>query len=263
MSSKYDRVAADLRSKIRAGRFAPDTRLPAETDLARDYGVTVNTMRRALELLLQEGLIDKRQGAGNYVRQQRPPMVRTTERYQWEKDRVRLPADERRAAGATERDTGLNRDDLDFYAEYTQIPATAEIAAVFNVPEGTRLLRRVYHTRKRSERAPMGTGASYLVYDHIARNPDLLNAENEPWPGGTQHQLSTVGIEVGEIVDEVVARTPTPDEALVLDIPSGSAVLVLRKISIDTTGRVVEVADAIWPGSRIKLSYNTKLKAWN
>ncbi len=40
---------------------------------------------------------------------------------------------------------------------------------------------------------------SWLVYDLVASNPDLLDPSNEPWPGGTQHQLSTVGIELARI----------------------------------------------------------------
>jgi GntR family transcriptional regulator len=42
----------------------------------------------------------------------------------------------------------------------------------------------------------------------VAAIPDLLDENNEPWPGGTQHQFSTIGIEMDRIIDEVTARLP-------------------------------------------------------
>lgn len=263
MAAKYDSIAADLRSRIQAGEWSPGARLPNEDpDLTSEYQVSLNTLRRALDLLAAEGLIDKRQGVGNFVRPTRQRMRRANERYHWEKDRVSLPESQRRTSGATEQDTGLSLVDLDFSAEYGTEDAGPDLAKAFGVPVGTRLLRRVYRTGRKGEGAPLGQATSYLVYDMASENPDLLFAENEPWPGGTTHQLSTVGVEVDRIVDEVTARPPSPDEAERLEIPPGVALIAVRKISVDTTGRVVEVADIVWPGDRITLAYTTQLKRW-
>ncbi|GII20852.1 GntR family transcriptional regulator [Planosporangium mesophilum] len=263
MAAKYDSIAADLRRRIQTGEWSPGARLPnEEPDLTTEYKVSLNTLRRALDLLVSEGLIDKRQGIGNFVRPARQRTRRTTERYQWEKDRVHLPESERRATGATEQDTGLSPADLAFAVEYGTEAANVELAEAFGVAAGTRLLRRVYRTGKKGEGAPLGESTSYLLYDMVSANPDLLFAENEPWPGGTMHQLSTVGIEIDHIVDEVTARPPTADEIDRLEIPPGVAVIALRKTSVDTTGRVVEVADIVWPGDRTTLVYTTQLKRW-
>jgi GntR family transcriptional regulator len=99
----------------------------------------------------------------------------------------------------------------------------------------------------------------------IKTNPALLDPSNEPWPGGTQHQLSTVGIEIeiDRIVDDITARPPFGDELEELGITSGVAVLVLRKTSLDTRDRVVEVVDAVYPGDRTELSYTIRLKRWD
>jgi GntR family transcriptional regulator len=262
MAAKYDRIAADIRHKIATGRYPAGSRLPVETDMMGDYGVSLSTVRRALEVLEAEGLIEKQHGTGNFVKERRQKVRRTTERYQWEKERVGLEIVERSETGATEYDTGLGIEDFDFRAVYDKVPADNDLAEAFSVTEGTALLRRVYETRRVGERAPLGIGTSYLMLELISANPDLLDAANEPWPGGTQHQLSTVGIEVDRIIDRVTARPATSAEAEALDTRPGSALLALRKTSIDTDDRVVEVADIIWPGDRIEMFYTTQLQRW-
>ena len=42
--------------------------MPAETRLAAEYGVALGTLRRALELLAEQGLIERRHGKGTFVR---------------------------------------------------------------------------------------------------------------------------------------------------------------------------------------------------
>ncbi len=81
--------------------------------------------------------------------------------------------------------------------------------------------------------------------------------------GGTIHQLRTVGIEVAQIIDEVTARPPSPDEARALGIEPGISVLVITKTSIDTEGRVVEIASTVLAGDRTELAYTTDLEPWD
>jgi GntR family transcriptional regulator len=262
MATKYDRVAADVRLKIKAGQWVAGTRIPAETDLAADYRVSLSTIRNALGLLEAEGLVDRQHGTGTFVRAERQRLRRTTDRYQWEKDRARQPLDVRSATGATEYDSGLQMGSLNFHAEYETVSADSELAHTFDIEVGTPLLRRTYLTQTEGETAPIGISVSHLVIDMIANNPALLNDANEPWPGGTIHQLSTVGIEVDRIIDTIAARPPTPQEAVTLDIRAFTPVMTLRKVSIDVAGRVVEVADITWPGDRIELSYSTALTRW-
>lgn len=263
MASKYDRIAADLRRHISDGKPAAGERLPAETSLVAQYGVTLTTLRRALDVLEAEGLIERRQGIGNFVKAPRRRVRRTTDRYQWEKDRALLPEAERSSTGATEQDTGLTVADLHFSAEYEQVDADNDLAEAFGVAPGTRILRRAYHTRSTDETTPFSLSYSHLLYDLVAANPELVDANNEPWPGGTQHQLSTVGVEVDRIVDEITARPPARDEAEALGIETGVSVIVLRKTMVDTGGRVVEVADVLMPGDRTQLVYTTNLKRWS
>ena len=67
----YLRIYRDLKEKISAGTFAPGERLPAQRDLAESHGVTVMTVRQALQLLEQEELVVSRHGLGTFVAPQR------------------------------------------------------------------------------------------------------------------------------------------------------------------------------------------------
>nr|WP_239542267.1 UTRA domain-containing protein [Micromonospora terminaliae] len=153
--------------------------------------------------------------------------------------------------------------DLDFSAEYRTVPASPDLARLFSVPVGAKMLERIYRTSSRKERVPLSLNTSYMVYDVVAENPALLDDNNEPWPGGTQNQLFTIGIELDRIVDEITARPPSADEADALKLPPGVSVLILRKISIDTKDCVVEVSNVVLPGDRTEFVYTTKLERWS
>jgi GntR family transcriptional regulator len=60
-------VADDLRAEITAGRLAAGTRLPAEHELAAQYGVSRVTVRHAIKALADELLVEVVQGRGTFV----------------------------------------------------------------------------------------------------------------------------------------------------------------------------------------------------
>ncbi|MFF4832618.1 UTRA domain-containing protein [Streptomyces sp. NPDC001315] len=188
--------------------------------------------------------------------------VRANTRHQWEKDRARKPEATRAKTGATEHDTGLEPRDLVFFTKYRVIRAAKDLAAAFGVPVGTELLERTYRTRYAAETSPFKLVTSYLVRDMIAANPDLLNESKEPWPGGTQNQLHTVGIELDRIEERFTARPPTPEEADELELPPGTSVILLRKTSYDINDRVVDISDITLPGDRTELLFTTSLERW-
>ena len=63
----YVQVADHITARIEAGDLAPGGRLPAERDLATEYGVSYDTIRRATALLRDRGLIITIVGRGTYV----------------------------------------------------------------------------------------------------------------------------------------------------------------------------------------------------
>ncbi|MFF3908208.1 GntR family transcriptional regulator [Streptomyces sp. NPDC001848] len=217
---------------------------------------------KAYELIADDQLIDRQHGRGTLVRRPRTPVVRDNRRHQWEKNRARQPLATRARTGATEHDTGLASRQLVFDAKYRETRAPKDLADAFGVPEGTVLLQRTYRTRCAAETAPFSLVTSYLVRDLVAGNPDLLDASNEPWPGGTHHQLHTVGIEVDRIEERFTARAPTPAEAQELQLPAGTPVILLHKTSYDTDDRVVDITDVTLPGDRTELVFVTPLERW-
>jgi DNA-binding GntR family transcriptional regulator len=63
----YQQIAAILRAQIEAGELAPSRRLPSETTLMQQYGVARETARKAVRVLVAEGLVYVVQGRGAYV----------------------------------------------------------------------------------------------------------------------------------------------------------------------------------------------------
>ena len=63
----YVQVADHIAARIEAGEFPPETRLPPERELADEYGVAYNTLRRSMDVLRERGLVITLRGHGNYV----------------------------------------------------------------------------------------------------------------------------------------------------------------------------------------------------
>jgi GntR family transcriptional regulator len=65
--TRYQAIADELRARLGSGGLEPGTLLPSEAELSRDFAASRVTIRRALESLRDEGLVDSRQGFGWFV----------------------------------------------------------------------------------------------------------------------------------------------------------------------------------------------------
>jgi DNA-binding GntR family transcriptional regulator len=65
----YSQVAAHIERRIRAGELAPGARLANERDLAEEYQVALGTIRRAMEVLREKGLVITMPSTGTYVKE--------------------------------------------------------------------------------------------------------------------------------------------------------------------------------------------------
>lgn len=63
----YGRIAAELLRRIESGEFATSDALPSEAALMAEFDVSRNTVRRAIQVLVDEGAVVVRQGAGAFV----------------------------------------------------------------------------------------------------------------------------------------------------------------------------------------------------
>ena len=67
----YVRVADQVAARITSGELVPGAKLPAERELAAEYGVSYDTIRRASALLRERGLIETVHGRGTFVIRQK------------------------------------------------------------------------------------------------------------------------------------------------------------------------------------------------
>jgi DNA-binding GntR family transcriptional regulator len=66
----WQQVADDLRADMDSGELATDARLPGELDLADQYGVSRDTIRRAIQELVSEDRLVVLHGRGTFVKPQ-------------------------------------------------------------------------------------------------------------------------------------------------------------------------------------------------
>ncbi len=64
----YQRLRDQMHEKIASGEWRPDEPIPTETELAQTHAIAVGTVRKAVDTLVAEGLLNRSQGRGTFVR---------------------------------------------------------------------------------------------------------------------------------------------------------------------------------------------------
>jgi DNA-binding GntR family transcriptional regulator len=64
----YAQLAAILRRQIGGGVYPPGEKIPSESSISRQYGLSVMTVRQAIGVLMEQGLIERIQGSGTFVK---------------------------------------------------------------------------------------------------------------------------------------------------------------------------------------------------
>ncbi|MFH8628471.1 GntR family transcriptional regulator [Streptomyces lydicus] len=258
---KYAALAEQLAGLINTD-YSPGDQFLTNYKIAERYGVSGHTVSRAVQALKERGLLSGKVGGKTWVRV--PPVfhLRSNESYHREKKRVHLSEEERRSWGVAEAGTATPVTELaEDTVRYAIVDPPQDVADLMGLSPGRKVLRKSAF-RRNSHGEGASTAVFYLPYDVVSANPELLDPTNEPWPGGLQHQLSTLGIEVDRIEDRLTADLPTAGEAKEQDIPPGVPMMRVRKITYDTNDRVVEVADIPFPGDRAELRFITRLERW-
>lgn len=254
-------IADDIRIQIERGELAPGDSLPTLGELSERWSTSMNSARGAIALLKAQGLISAGRGKAPVVRIPRGRVVRTSERHQAEKDLAIRPENERRAVGEAETNLNMSIEDQRFSSQYDTPTAGEEIAELFGIDPTDQVLRRRYEAVDDAGLL-LSYSVSYMPVALVSGNPALLDEANEPWPGGTMNQLSTVGVEIMCVVDQVTARMPTTVEIQAWGLPDGVPLLFCRRISIDAQNRTVEISDADYPADRTELRFVTPLQPW-
>jgi len=244
-SPKYQRLAADLRRRIDTGEWQGGDQLPVEGDLEQYYGVARNTVRLAVDVLVNEGRLVRMQGKGTYLKQQplldhrayAPPRV------PGQRDALATPGEvysrEAHAAG--------RRLSVDF--EMLVVRARPDIAERLGLAPGEAVVVR--RQLRLTDREPYSIEESHYRAG-LAAGTALM--EPEPVAGGDEAVLAAIGRTETGAVDRLVARMPGPEEAAWFEIGPGVPLLVQTRTTYDRRGplRVIETRYA---ADRCRLLY--------
>ena len=66
--TKYSQIANDIRRKIINGDYSSNQQLPVESEIGKVYDASKLTVKKALDILVSEGLVIKRRGSGTFVK---------------------------------------------------------------------------------------------------------------------------------------------------------------------------------------------------
>lgn len=254
----YRQVADRLRPPIESGEWSAGHKLPSESELMEQFGVSRVTVRLAVGALRAEGLILTRQGRGSFVRDREANRQISSTAYQQD---ARYAA-RRIAEPATTFGTGSGEDRNRYRLErvFREERATQQVADLLGLPAGEAVLQRryVYYVDDRPEQI----STSYLPLELVKDTP-VADPANEPWPGGVIAQLASIGQVVTRVGESVRARMPTPEEATTLRISAGVPVLQITRRMLTGAERdqPVEAAiDTILPADRVVLDYVVDLE---
>ncbi|MFD7919848.1 GntR family transcriptional regulator [Streptomyces sp. NPDC059740] len=218
-------VAEVLRRQITSGAF-PSGVLPDERTLIGDFGVSRNTVRAALGSLRDEGVVERRRGVGTVVR--RRPLEHTLERL-----------------------TGL-AETLDVHGPVSNrvrvadtVRPPAEVARKLRVPEGGKV---VYIERLRLlAGVPLSLDLTYLSEDV---GTPLLRADLTGRDLFGLIEQSTGG-RLGSASVTVQAVSGDPHTCALLEVPAGSAVFSVERLSRLPDSRPVDLEFLYIRGDRL------------
>lgn len=226
MFPAYIRIHDAIKRQINQGVWEIGQRLPSERDLADDYEVSRMTLRQAITLLVEEGILERRVGSGTYVAGHRvqEKMRGTTSFTEIVKSQGKKPSSsvisyQRKLANDSEmKRLGLKASDYVIRMERVRfaddIPLVFEVAAI---PE--KLIR------------------------HFKRE-DI-----------TKHFFKTLtdnGFEIGKSQQTIYAKNANDRVAEYLSIPKGQAVLALTQVSYFADGIPFEYVHSQYVGDRFE-----------
>ena len=217
----YLQVRDALAHLISAGTWKPGFQVPAESELAREVGVSSGTVRKALELMESQGLIVRRQGRGSFVAN--PALEELADRY------VKLhgPAGERLRSRQTK------------VVKFEQCASSSVECSRLRLLTGA----QVYRWRRVQEHI----GASFLLEDVVLPTElfsgrlDGSDAAQEIGILAQRH-----GILLGKAEERITVGLPPQDVAELLHHPRDKAVMRLDRVVMMLDGRSVEWRIAYW-----------------
>jgi GntR family transcriptional regulator len=214
---RYQQIADELRSRVAV--VGPGRVLPSESDLSGEFGVSRVTIRRALEILRDEGLVDARQGFGWYVAGE--PLRQHLDELGTIEGQL-----ERRGVKPERR-----------VIEFAYRTAPARVASVL----GTDQVLRV----KRLNLADGEPFALVTVWCPAALSQQLSRHDVEQHPF-----YELLDVELRGATQTIGADSVDGADADLLHVPPSSPVLRCERITTDSEGRPVLMSEHVFPARR-------------
>lgn len=213
---RYQQIAEALRERVVGGEFAAGQIMPSEAQMGEIYQASRVTIRKALEVLRSEGLVESRQGFGWMAAStpvSQPLSGLTTIEAQVE---ASGRTTERRILGFSFVDTS-------------------------NTPAAAKLGDRVLEVR-RLNLADGQPFARVTVWCREDLGADLSKAQVA---GSSFYDL--IPVDVGGATQTIGADIVSDADAQLLGVPTGSAVLTVERTTVATDGSAVLVAEHVFP----------------
>lgn len=219
---RYVQLRRRLEEGIAKGVLPPNSSLPSEREIAEITDLSRVTVRNAIQELVQEGLIEQRQGSGSFIRE---PVARM------EQSLTQL-------SSFTEDMAQRGLETTSQWLERGIFKATAAEMTVLDLPDGSEV-SRVYRLREAGGR-PMALEKASLPIDIL---PNPLEVSTSLYA-----VLDRLGNRPVRAVQKISAINLEPREADLLGVAEGAAGLSIERTSFLTSGRVVELTRSIYRG---------------
>jgi GntR family transcriptional regulator len=223
----YQLLRDDLASKISAGTWRLGVPLPSEASLAESYGVSLGTMRHAIEELVDEGMLERRQGSGTFLR--RPDFSSSMFRFF-----LFQTAD---GGNMLPESRILSRASVD---------PTVEVAGALQLAPGDKTIRmsrlRLY------DNEPFATEEIWLPYDRFRAFYNLPLTEIGPLLYPVYEDVC--GQLVATVEEILTIATADDQQARLLNIPPGAPVAMIDRLARAHNGDRLEWRRSFGRGDR-------------
>lgn len=230
----YRQLSDWIVGQISTGEWPEGHQLPAEPALASSLGVSRGTLRKAVSLLVQRGLLEQVHGKGTFV--------------------ARSFIEQPLASSLTSVSEEFIRSGMPFTTivrNQHMRPADERIARALDIPDGAGV---VYLERLRTvDAVPVILNESFLPAERFSALLDVDFRVERLF--SSLEELS--GIVLQRANRTISAITASTDVAKALDVQNGSPILYSEQTVFDTDGRPVEYSRAWFRGDRFRLSSET------
>ncbi len=232
----YVQISETLLEHIEAGELAPGTRLPPERELSQMLGVNRLTLRRALRLLEQQGLLSRMQGRGTYVAE---------------------PKIEREAGRLVSFTRGMSRRGYSVGTRLISVeqrPVEASLAKELKLPTSAPVYFIV--RLKTLNREPVLI-ERYTI--PVRRFPGLDRFDLE---GRSIYDILQVeyGVPIQRARQSLEPVAADPFDAALLGVAEGAPLMLERRLSFDADGEPVEHGRDLYRGDRFR--FVTEMAPW-